>query len=440
MDENPTIDIEAVAAEIGNMETEAAVAAKLRILFAQNVHKKEIGKILTTVLRSGDRTIIERMHAAVSGLIHPGLCNVLTAEALGRIGQTEAAIAILETDFESRDDDILFQRRRMELMRQFGRTDEAWKSYERMIQRGEEGFNQLISVIHTCIETNDLVFAKTLWGKMKASGIADTEKITAAEKRLLLKFGPKPFENPAAVEKNPKGDPQAVCKKYLRILQGASVLDEGMFGLCIGIAKRLPKALSEQLWAAIIERDPARQKNYDAFKKKQIAPKEKEPKPPLAQRVEQKKNRIIPTIEGTGPIESHPKNTGAPVSYRLENLKGSLPRGDEKILEASQKIALIRLATAAGRDGGETREVFEKLALSLATSGAISSHELTILRRMLTESIEIHHRSDENDRERNAVRSRVFKKAFPMQPTFQTRQTRFVLTGDEFVDYQHPTT
>ncbi len=439
MNEAPTINIEAVAAEIGSMETESAVAEKLRILFSQNVHRKEIGKILSTVLRTGDRAVIERTYAASSGLIHPGLRNAMTAEALGKIGQTEAAIAILETDFEDSENDILFQRRRMELMQQFGKTDEAEKSFERMIQRGQEGFDQLLSVLHNRIEARDLTFAKMLWENMKTRGHADNEKIAAVEKRLFMKFGPNPFENPSAVEKVRPEDSQAIFDKYLGLLQGTAVLDEGMFGLCIGIAKKLPKALSEPLWSAIIARDPARQKNYDAFKKKQAAPKAKEPKAPLLQRAARKEKRVIQKITGTGPIETHPEDKSVPTAYRLENLKGILPRGDEKMLEASQTIALIRLATAAGRDGGETREIFERLVDSLTTSGAINKQEQTILRRKLTESIEIHHRSDDNDRERNAARSRVFEKAFPVQPTFQTRQTRSVMTGNEFVGYQHPT-
>ncbi len=439
MNDTPSIDTEAVAAEICTMETEAAVAEKLRILFSQNVHRKEIGKILSTVLRTGDRAVIERTYAASSGLIHPGLRNAMTAEALGRISQTEEAIAILETDFEGSDDDILFQRRRMELMQQFGRTDEAERSFERMIQRGAQGFDQLLSVLHNRIEAKDLTFAKTLWENMKTKGHADNEKIAAVEKRLFLKFGPKPFENPTTLEKVRPEDSQAIFDKYLGLLQGTAVLDEGMFGLCIGIAKKLPKALSEPLWSAIIARDPTRQKNYDAFKKSQIAPKAQEPKAPLTQRAEREKKRVIPHVTGTGPIESHPVDKSAPIAYRLEHLKGILPRGDEKTLEASQKIALIRLATAAGRDGGETREIFERLVDSLTTSGAINKHEQTILRRKLAESIEIHHRSDDNDRERNAARSGVFKKAFPVQPTFQTRQTRSVMTDNEFVGYQHPT-
>lgn len=439
MNETHSINTEALAAEICTMETEAAVAIKLRVLLDQNVQRKGIGKILSTVLRTADHAVIERIYAASSGLIDHGFRNALAAEALGRIGQTEEAIAILETDFEGSDDDILFQRRRMELMQQFGKTDEVEKSFERMIQRGQQGFDQLLSVLHNRIEAKDLTFAKTLWGNMKTRGNAGSEKIAAVEKRLFMKFGPNPFENPSAVEKVRPEDSQAIFDKYLGLLQGTAALDEGMFGLCIGIAKKLPKAFSEPLWAAIIARDPARQKNYDAFKKKQAAPKAKEPKAPLLQRAARKEKRVIQKVTGTGPIETHPEDKSVPITYRLEHLKGILPRGDEKMLEASQKIALIRLATAAGRDGGETREIFERLVDSLTTSGAINKQEQTILRRKLTESIEIHHRSDDNDRERNAARSRVFEKAFPVQPTFQTRQTRSVMTDNEFVDYQHPT-
>ncbi len=439
MNDTPSIDTEAVAAEICTMETEAAIATKLHILLEQNVQRKKIGKILSTVLRTGDRAVIERTYAASSGLIDQGFRNALAAEALGRIGQTEEAIAILEADFKGSEEDILFQRRRMELMQQFGRTDEVERSFERMIQRGTQGFDQLLSVLHNCIEAKDLTFAETLWENMKTRGHADDKKIAAVEKKLFLKFGPNAFESPTTVEKVRPGDSQAILNKYLDLLQSTAVPDEGMFGLCISIAKKLPKALSEPLWAAIIARDPARQKNYDAFKKMQTAPKAKESKALIAQRAERKKKREIPQVTGTGPIESHPEDKSAPTAYRLENLKGGLPRGDEKTLEASQKIALIRLATAAGRDGGETREIFEKLINSLTTSEAINKQERTILQRKLEESIEIHHRSDDNNQEISAARSRVFQKAFPKKPTFQTRQTRSVMTGSEFVDYEHPT-